>query len=112
MHQVGGEPFVHTAHPLIPDSKEEIRSINEVFRRINSLDNLLDAVHRALVLARGVLQPGPDHLVGVGGEGGHQLGDGGECEVQSRGDGGVYGLQVTLLTMFLKITILEHTFFL
>ena len=61
----------------------------------NSLDNLLNTVHRALVLALGVLQPRPDHLVGVGGQGGHQLGDGGKCEVQRRGDRAVDGLGMT-----------------
>ena len=94
MDQVGGEALVHAPHPLIPES-EEIRSINDVSLDYNSLDNLLNTVHRAPVLALGVLQPRPDHLVGVGGQGGHQLRDGGEGEVQRRGDRAVDGLGMT-----------------
>ena len=92
MDQVGGEALVHAPHTLIPESKEEMRSITMTCLDCNSLDNLLNTVHRAPVLALGVLKPCPDHLVGVGGQGGHQLGDGGEREVQRRGDRAVDGL--------------------
>ena len=88
--------------PRIPSYLRVKRRSDQSIVRIYLLDNLLDTVDGALVLALGVLQPRPHHLVGVGGQGGHQLRDGGECEVKRRGDGGVDGLQVTLLAIFVK----------